>query len=140
MQLPQIRAGSVNNSMEAYEQDPYLQMPQKSYQYQVKQQKNFKLPWTTIDPQSSMDALQLVSWQQELDIKILIRVKLAQQGLRMDSASEANLQDYIKMKQKLARRIETVGDMGLKKMRRSAPTSPQRRNMQTPLQKTYKIC
>ena len=53
----------------------------------------------------------------------------------MDSASETLLHDFIKMKQKLARQRETVGTMGLRK---SAPSSPQRRSIQT-MKTTFKL-
>ena len=46
-----------------------------------------------------MDALQLRSWAQESDIELIIRLKLQQQALRMDIATQSKLEDFIRMKQ-----------------------------------------
>ena len=48
--------------------------------------------------------MRLVSWGQERDITLMIRLRLAKHNLQMDSATLSDLKDFIAMKQKFERR------------------------------------
>lgn len=58
---------------------------------------NFKFE---IDPYSSLNANHVTNWRQVDDIKLLIRLKLQDNGYKLDHTMERNLENFIKHKQK----------------------------------------
>lgn len=59
------------------------------------------MDWLSVDPITSLNASHIVSWRQDFDIKLLIKLKLNSNGLSFDATAERELENFIKMKQKL---------------------------------------
>jgi hypothetical protein len=61
---------------------------------------NLKDQWLVIDPYSSLNAMHITNWRQVEDIKLLVKLKLAQNNYQFDAALQRDLENYIKLKQK----------------------------------------
>ena len=59
------------------------------------------MDWLSVDPITSLNASHIVSWRQDFDIKLLIKLKLNSNGLAFDATAERELENFIKMKAKL---------------------------------------
>ena len=54
-----------------------------------------------IDPNQSMNAMHLTSWLDDFELKLLVKVKLGDNGFKLDYVLERDLEKFIEMKQKL---------------------------------------
>lgn len=57
--------------------------------------------WLDIDPNQSMNAMHLTSWLDDFELKLLVKVKLGDNGFKLDYVLERDLEKFIEMKQKL---------------------------------------
>jgi hypothetical protein len=67
----------------------------QSYQNNV-----FGQHWLDIDPNQSMNAMHLGSWSDDFELKLLVKVKLNDNGYKLDYLLERDLENFIKLKQK----------------------------------------
>ena len=72
------------------------------------QEKMMNRHWLDIDPMSSLNAMNIVSWNQEFDIKLLVKLKLHSQGFKFDINFQKNLENFCRMKYRIEKQQETV--------------------------------
>ena len=59
-----------------------------------------QLDWLVLDPHENMNALTICSWNQVEDIKILVKLKLAERRLRLDLGMIRDLENFVALKRK----------------------------------------
>jgi hypothetical protein len=72
------------------------------------QEKMMKKHWLDIDPLTSLNAMNVISWSQEFDIKLLVKLKLHSQGFKFDTNFQRNLENFCRMKYRIEKQQESV--------------------------------
>ena len=87
------------------EAEKFTQKPTLLGRYQFAKESNFQpvsdeFEWLLIDPYSSLNAMHIVSWKQEFEIKLLIKLKLNAYAFVFDQNLERSLENFIQLKLK----------------------------------------
>lgn len=89
---------------EKYPDDEDVELPAHQVKEELQPWQDFEKSiqqessWLDIDPITSLNAMNIKSWKQEIDIKLLIRLRLQTRNLKFDYGLKQNLENFLKMK------------------------------------------
>lgn len=101
------------------------------------QEKMMKKHWLDIDPLTSLNAMNVISWSQEFDIKLLVKLKLHSQGFKFDTNFQRNLENFCRMKYRIEKQQESVI---IKSNKREFMNRSNQKVTNLNLKKSMKIC
>lgn len=107
---------NIKQNVQEFNNDPYIQLSgsvsvnkgmvlpkllNDTYNNKQDKLKTIHPHWLEIDANNSLNAMNINSWNDTFELKLLVQLKLDSHGMKMDYSLERSLEQWIKLKQKL---------------------------------------